>query len=272
MNTSMPKISVIIPAYNVSAYIEECLDSVLTQDFRDIEVICVDDCSQDSTPDIIESYCTQDNRVRLIRHTANRGQSEARNTGTAAASGEYIYYMDSDDCLQAGSLDRMYSLSAKNDLDLLLFDMERFCQPDCEGIQNWAGNSRTQYLNTVYTGRELLLLQSLASEYRSSVPLQFIHADFLKKTGITFFPRMLHEDDLFSPILMDRAERVMCIPDKFYRRRVRTGSIMTTKLSHKNVDGHYLAYVRLLTDYMTGGSQSEGLLIRAQRTRGLAWK
>ena len=84
-------ISVIIPVYNVEAYITECLDSVLSQSHRDIEVICVDDCGKDGSLAIAERYAEQDSRVKIIRHEHNRGVGPARNTGMDAASGEYIY-------------------------------------------------------------------------------------------------------------------------------------------------------------------------------------
>ena len=97
------KVSVVIPVYNVERYLGECLDSVLTQSLDAIEVVCVDDGSSDSSAQILRDYAGRDPRVVNI-FQENSGQSAARNAGTAAARGEYVLYLDSDDLLLPGAL------------------------------------------------------------------------------------------------------------------------------------------------------------------------
>ena len=92
----MKKVSVIIPIYNVEDYIEECLVSVLNQTLKEIEIICVDDGTKDSSMEIVERYAKEDDRIVII-HRENGGLSAARNTGLEAATGEYVYFLDSDD-------------------------------------------------------------------------------------------------------------------------------------------------------------------------------
>ncbi|HBC93037.1 MAG TPA: glycosyltransferase, partial [Pelotomaculum sp.] len=91
----MPKVSVIISVYNVEKYLEECLDSVTNQTLKDIEIICVNDGSTDSSGQILKDYASRDNRIRLIDQS-NHGQSYARNRALEVALGDYIYFLDSD--------------------------------------------------------------------------------------------------------------------------------------------------------------------------------
>ena len=104
----MPKISVIIPVYNVEKYLSRCLDSVCSQTFNDIEIICINDCSPDNSAEILQEYAEKDKRIRIINKEKNGGLSAARNSGFAVATGEYIYFLDSDDWIELDFLEKMY--------------------------------------------------------------------------------------------------------------------------------------------------------------------
>ena len=93
-------LSIVVPVYGTEAYLPRCLDSLLTQSLKEIEVIAVDDCSPDGSAGIIEAYIQQDPRVRLLRHSENRGLFRARVTGAAAATGKYLAFLDSDDYVE----------------------------------------------------------------------------------------------------------------------------------------------------------------------------
>ncbi len=92
-----PKISIIIPVYNVEKYLRECLDSCVNQTLEDIEIICVDDASPDNSIKILEEYQQKDSRIRIFRHEENKNLGTARNTGLTNATGEYVWFVDSDD-------------------------------------------------------------------------------------------------------------------------------------------------------------------------------
>lgn len=111
------KISVIIPAYNAEKYIGECLDSILSQQVPDVEIICVDDGSTDSTPDIIDRYKCLTERVKAL-HQKNSGQGAARNAGVALADGEYIKFIDADDFLMPDALERMLDVALATNADI----------------------------------------------------------------------------------------------------------------------------------------------------------
>ena len=107
-NRSMPKVSVIVPVYNVEKYLGECLDSVLGQTLKDIEVLCVDDSSTDGSAAILAEYAAKDSRVKVLRQE-NAGSGVARTRGIAAASGKYIAFMDPDDFYPAAdTLEKLF--------------------------------------------------------------------------------------------------------------------------------------------------------------------
>lgn len=112
-----PKISVIIPIYNVERYLERCLKSVCNQSFKDIEIICINDGSTDRSPDILKDFAAEDMRIRIIDKD-NTGVSDCRNIGINLAIGRYIMFVDSDDWIDVSMIEKMYSLMKIHDLDL----------------------------------------------------------------------------------------------------------------------------------------------------------
>ena len=122
----MVETSVIIPAYNVSAYLEKCVSSVLEQTRGDFEVIVVNDGSTDSTPQICEQLRGKDRRVRVI-HKPNGGVSSARNIGIQAATGEYVFFLDGDDWIPEYCLSDLHTLRERTHADIV---MGNFCHFD----------------------------------------------------------------------------------------------------------------------------------------------
>ena len=114
-----PKISVIIPVYKVEKYLDRCVNSVLNQTLKDIEVILIDDGSPDGCPAMCEEYKKKDNRVRVI-HKENGGLGYARNSGLEIATGEYIAFVDSDDFIEEDMYESLYSDAIKYNADVVL--------------------------------------------------------------------------------------------------------------------------------------------------------
>lgn len=121
----MTLISFVVPAYRVQGYLRQCLDSILDQSFRDIEVIAIDDCSPDSTGEILAEYAARDPRLRVITLERNEGQGPARNRGVAQAVGEYVWFIDSDDWLAEGALHAVAKRLRETDADVLIVDHAR---------------------------------------------------------------------------------------------------------------------------------------------------
>ena len=120
------KISVVITVYNIEKYIGKCLESVMDQAMKDIEVICVDDASTDHSLDILKTYAVKDKRVKIVSQKKNSGPASARNVGYEMAQGEYVYQIDGDDYIVKGALERMYSCAKENNLDFLTFSADAF--------------------------------------------------------------------------------------------------------------------------------------------------
>ncbi|MDD7567798.1 MAG: glycosyltransferase [Helicobacter sp.] len=114
---SIPKVSVIIPVYNVEQYLRECLDSVTSQTLKQIEIICVDDGSTDKSPKILKEYASKDTRIKIIRQE-NKGQSITRNKGLQKSLADYIVFLDSDDWIDLDFLEKMYQAVSKSNADM----------------------------------------------------------------------------------------------------------------------------------------------------------
>ena len=115
----MPKLSVIVPVYNVAQYLPQCLDSIINQAFRDIEIICVNDGSTDNSLEILKSYAEKDGRIHIV-NKANGGHTSARKAGVSIAKGEYIVFVDSDDWLEVNALSVMYDAMKREKVDCVM--------------------------------------------------------------------------------------------------------------------------------------------------------
>lgn len=118
-----PFLSVVIPVYNVEKHLEKAVSSVQEQSVKDIEIILVDDCSPDGSPELCERLAMQDERIRVIHHEVNKGLSEARNSGLDVASGEYIWFMDSDDYIDEGLFQQVKESLEKNPAQVIIFGL-----------------------------------------------------------------------------------------------------------------------------------------------------
>lgn len=130
----MPKVSVITPVYNVEAYLRQCLDSVLNQTLRDIEIICVDDGSTDGSAAILEEYAAKDSRIKVVKQE-NAGAGAARNAGLSVAKGEWLSILDADDEFSPNMLSEMVEAGERNSADVVACTMVK----DGDIFQCWRG-------------------------------------------------------------------------------------------------------------------------------------
>lgn len=126
----MPRFSIVVPAYNVGSYIDECLKSLENQTFGDFEVICVDDASPDNSAAIIQSYCDRDPRFRLIRNARNMHLFASRHIGVRDTTGEYVLFVDGDDKLVENALEKIDEQLRSNPVDILQFPMKPVADPE----------------------------------------------------------------------------------------------------------------------------------------------
>lgn len=219
-----PKISVIVPVYNVESFIEEALDSLLNQTFiNEIEVLMIDDESKDNSRYIIEKYALDYDNFHAF-HKSNGGPGVARNYGLDRAKGEFIYFMDSDDYLVPDALEKLYGYAIGNDLEVVTSNFVRFNQnkswehPIGEFIYSDIGNvehtSLYEYPNLSW---DMTLWNKV---YRR---------DFLENNNIRFFDRdVLFEDNLFSNEVLIKSAKVGILNEYLYCwRRGSIGSSLT---------------------------------------------
>lgn len=139
-----PKVSVVIPIYNIEAHLRQCLDSVMRQSLREIEMICVDDGSTDGSPAILAEYAARDSRLKVVTQ-ANAGPGVARNTGMAWAAGEYLIFLDSDDWFEPDFLEKMVAQAQKTGADVTICRADEFDNATGKAMDgSWM--LKTQYL------------------------------------------------------------------------------------------------------------------------------
>ena len=225
-------ISIIIPIYNVEDFLDQCIESVVGQTYSNLEIILVNDGSTDSSPEICKRYCSVDKRVIYIEKE-NGGLSDARNAGLSNCSGEYIYFLDSDDYLELNTIEYLLFEADLADADLVFFDAqvekeieEDFYRPDTY--------IRKGFYSQPSPGVVVLEKLFKNNEYASSVPLLFIKKDLIVDNRLKFEKGIIYEDILFTFQIFLLASRATHLPEALYHRRVRKESIMTAKVGPRN--------------------------------------
>ncbi len=231
----MVKISIILPIYNVAPYLEEAFDSILYQSLKEIEIIAVNDGSTDNSEEIIKQYQQKASRIIFFSQD-NQGQSAARNVALRHAKGEYIYMMDSDDILSGPDvLQTCYDYAKRNQADFVFFDRDLFVD-DHRSIPTSLHSTKYVEENKKYDGETLLNLLLETYSYNSVVWLLLINHDYLEHIGLKFYPGIIHEDELFTTILMLSSSSIFCLKQSFVRHRVWSSSTVGKKYARRNMD------------------------------------
>lgn len=240
-------VSVIIPVYNTEKYLKSCLESIQEQSLKNIEIICINDGSTDKSLSILKQISKLDKRVSVYTEE-NSGQSVARNRGLSVARGKYIYFMDSDDLLDANALKKLYSKAENEKLDIVYFDGTSFLDDDLDessSNQNLDYYKRKYWYSGVYKGEKMLLALVKNGEYRVSPCLQLIRNEYLKNMRISFEEGIIHEDNLFTYQTILGAERVGHIHEGLFKRRYRAASTMTQKTTFEHVYGYFKCFLKM---------------------------
>jgi glycosyltransferase involved in cell wall biosynthesis len=222
----LPTLSVIVPVYRVEEFLPDCLDSLLGAGGEaavgDLEVVAVDDASPDGCAEILARYGAADARVRVVTLAHNAGLGAARNAGLASASGDYVWFVDSDDWLAAGALAAVAARLAATTPDVLVVDYER-TYPDGTAALRSASELVPAGLPDVFTLREYpAMLRSLHIAWN-----KVVRREFLTEHGITFGPGW-YEDVSFSLPLLLTAGKISVLDRVCYHYRQRPGAITTT--------------------------------------------
>ncbi|GAB3711983.1 glycosyltransferase family 2 protein [Flavobacterium koreense] len=252
------KISIIIPVYNVAQYLRQCLDSVLSQSYNNIEIILVNDGSTDDSLSICEEYLQKDERILLL-NKANGGLSDARNFGLPKATGDYIWFVDSDDWIVSNAIEILVANLSKLECEVLGFSFINYF----EDTNKFSEIAYSQSI-ALTTGNDYILKSTF---FFPSAWSHIYSRAFLEKHQLTFKVNQLHEDDYFNFGCFGRITSIAKIKDGLYYYRRRENSI-TTLASKENLIKRMNSYVALLQLFETLKDIDQSFLLK----KGNAYK
>ena len=220
----MAEVSIIVPVYNVEKYLERCLDSLINQTFKDIEIICIDDGSIDNSGKILDEYAAKDSRIKVI-HQNNAGLSVTRNNGMKIASGRYISFVDSDDWVDKDFIEKLYDAIIRNDADIAAASI----------IRKREHNEKFRVHYTVENCFETLAEKIAACSLPkccyvwNKLYKKEIIADWQFKAGVYF------EDVLWMPEVLKKSKKLVSVPGVNYYYWANPGSTVKQKQSAKKI-------------------------------------
>ena len=235
MMNNVPKISIIVPVYNVEPYLRECVDSVLAQTVQDYELILVNDGSPDNCGAICNEYAEKDSRIRVI-HKKNGGLSDARNAGLEQACGKYVFFLDSDDLISPDLLEKTIPAMEEN-MDMVVFKLQNF-YPDGH---TEPGNSLMASDYVMDTeGERMAFIQQilLPCKIGWSACTRIFRRDIIQQHHLRFEDnrKIFAEDMYFSLCYCSHISRIRCLEECLYHYRQRSDSIMGVQIKNSNID------------------------------------
>ena len=249
-----PKISIIVPVYNTEKYLEQCLGSLLAQTYKNLEIICVNDGSNDNSKNILEHYKNLDERINVINQE-NQGQSEARNKGIENATGEWITFVDSDDWVKIDCYEKFYKALNEKEFDIFMFNGVSFNEKgkdlalrDFFRIENWSK-----------TSGEIITFKDCKNPFEGNLSVynKIYKKKFLDSLNLKFEKFSLMEDELFWIKAFGAAKSIYLCDEIFYFYRQQKKSVMHNvsenvfeifqifnKIKHLLVDSNYYAVAK----------------------------
>ena len=222
-------VSVIIPAYNIEDYIGRCLDSIISQTYKNLEIIVVDDGSRDYTGEILDNYAKKDRRIKVI-HKENGGLSDARNKGIEIATGEYIGFVDSDDYIASDMFETLFNLAKNHHSNLAMVSFDEVNEND-HIINPKQYTNQIQTLDCVHSIKELLIDDKI----QNYVWNKLYHRDLFETIR---FPEGKSFEDISIMIeVFEKANGIVYFDSPKYHYLKRSTSIVNAH-SHKTVEDH----------------------------------
>lgn len=216
----MIKVSIIVPVYNVEEYLKECLESIINQTLKEIEIICINDGSTDNSLNILENYAQKDSRITII-NKKNEGQSIARDIGVEKATGEYLGFVDSDDWIDLNYFEEMYNSVKKFDCDMA-----------CAGFKRCKKNKKR--ISKCYEAE--LLCTNVNDKIRmDNLPCHnYIWNKIFRRKkwlelGIKFQAGRYYEDMALIIKIIHKMDKMVTVPNVYYNYRVNPNSIVAQK-------------------------------------------
>ncbi len=219
-------ISVIIPVYNCEEYLRECVESVLSQSHSALEIIAVNDGSTDGSGALADELAAEDARIKVF-HKENGGPSSARNLAISKASGKYIFCIDSDDCIEPGTLETLFNACEEKGAQMAVCSYKRFSG---------------QYVPFTYENVKEEVLDSHEATKRMTCDMGFSHSSCAKLylaslwEGVTFPEGKIYEDYQTTFRLIAKSQSIVYCDAQYYCYRIHTGSIMRSGITRKNLE------------------------------------
>lgn len=220
------KVSIIVPVYNVEKYLAKCLESLLSQTLKDIEIICIDDKSTDNSLEILKEYASKDDRIKLVEQKINQGQGFARNVGIKLVQGEYLSFIDSDDFVEPDMFEKMYKQACDLSSEIVICEYDR--------LNEKSGKvSKSKYLHKVsknYTREDITFPVgvNLENRYIDDILLVSPHyscnkiykTNFITQNNILFSEERCFEDVIFVLKSFLLSKNISYTNDVFYHYRI----------------------------------------------------
>lgn len=231
MKAYTPKVSIVVPCWGVEKYLDRCVESLVNQTLKDIEIILVDDESPDRVPEMCDDWAKKDSRIKVI-HKKNGGLGMACNSGLEAANGEYVAFCDSDDWVDDNTYDTMYQNAIASDVDLV---MTSFKYVDLEG--RLLSKPSLSYISRLYCDTEIkeMMKGMIASSpscskerlFHASAKVTLYKNSIIKNNSLQFVSERIvpSEDLVFNLDYLSHCRRVLTLSEKFYNYRINPKSI-----------------------------------------------
>ena len=248
MTTYCMELSIIIPVYNSSKFLRECLDSILKQDSYEYEIICVDDGSEDNSLDILHEYEKLFYNYKIIKQE-HRGLAAARNNGIKVSCGEYIYFVDSDDIVGDNFINNALMRAKNEKLDVLMFSFENFATDNVtyrKYEERILKIKRTEAPDIILSGIKMMKYLFERNEYYPMVWIQIAKRSLLLDKQIMFYEGFVFEDMLYTFRLLWHSKRVRSITDVGYKKRIHEESICGRPENIHNVESLWHNYKKLI--------------------------
>lgn len=244
-----PKVSVIVPVYNVSNYLDDAINSIINQSYSNLEIILVNDGSTDDSPEICRKYADVDSRIVFVDFKENKGQSSARNYGMDISTGKYIAFMDSDDSFVEGAIEKLVEFAKSKDVDVIGYNANHIKNNDTSAF------IKEKYDDSIIPGEEYLMRMLKYNQIKDVVWLYFYKAEFLKNHKIRFVEDRIFEDELWVTTIFLQAHSSCFMDENCYNYYYRKNSVMTRsdinrkKFIHKKKNCHELD--QITNDFMS---------------------
>lgn len=228
----MPKISIIVPIYNVEQYLSQCLDSILTQTFQDIEVICINDGSTDNSGKILEQYALKDRRIKVI-NKENQGASTARNTGLDMAGSDWICFVDSDDITHPQMLEIAYKQAVLNNVDFVQYRYQEFKtgDVDCRAINEKSIKYK------IFENSSLVSCRKQKFQNTPGPVSKLFKNKIIGKTR--FIPHLQFEDYPFIYEVLSKKPKGVYLNAELYFYRIHDASLSHTKANPQQIKDYH---------------------------------